>query len=441
VLRLTTESSDPRLSIADVVGRLTIDGHTLDVDLSRIRFPGTQFSAKGSVQWPHDTLLWNLAMRADSATLTDIQFLDPRFPENAVLHGGVMLASHGGGCSRFSCSRSNLSVGQGRLTGHINAFSAADSGLVALPPGRSHRAGSLARFRRVYIDSLPFHGRLTGQTIVDGPMSALKIETRWSFRDSLVPGWPESQIQGKGEISLGGPALAFQPFAVETGRIDIGTIRRLVPGFDLQGELDATGTLTGTLKNATFSGTLRHHDGERPSACCAALWDSTLAPKSSRLQRRSCRFTLARWADRADRAFPDARQFDRTIRTSGNVAALETHVDLDMLGGGGAVRGDGTLLLGARGAHPGFGARNFTLRAQDVNLQRWLARNGPPRGSHSVPAGPSQATARPRHRERSPPYSLRHCFRERSSTAARRKCTSRTGRPTSTRCVCSSRGC
>src|SRR5206468_7176862 len=121
-------------------------------------------------------------------------------------------------------------------------------------------------FPRVYIDSLPFHGRLTGRTIVDGPMSALKIQTEWSFRDSLVPAWPESQILGKGEINLARKDLAFQPFVVETGRIDIGTVRRLVPGFDLQGELDATGTLTGTLKNAAFSGTLRHHDGDRPAS-------------------------------------------------------------------------------------------------------------------------------------------------------------------------------
>ena len=34
ILRLETESSDPKLSIADAVGRVTIDGRTLDVDLS-----------------------------------------------------------------------------------------------------------------------------------------------------------------------------------------------------------------------------------------------------------------------------------------------------------------------------------------------------------------------------------------------------------------------
>src|SRR5438105_15953580 len=95
-------------------------------------------------------------------------------------------------------------------------------------------------------------------------MSALKIETGWSFRDSMVAGWPETQIQGKGEINLSGHELAFQPFAVSGGRIDVGTVRRLVPSFDLHGELDARGTLTGTLNNENFSGTLRHHDGNRP---------------------------------------------------------------------------------------------------------------------------------------------------------------------------------
>src|SRR5436189_2361321 len=51
VLRLSTEASDPKLSIADVAGRVTIDGHTLDLDLTRVRFAGARFGALGSVQW------------------------------------------------------------------------------------------------------------------------------------------------------------------------------------------------------------------------------------------------------------------------------------------------------------------------------------------------------------------------------------------------------
>src|SRR6266487_3233732 len=379
VLRLATESSDPKLAIADVVGSLTIDGRTLTVDLSRVRFPGTQFSARGSVQWPADTLLWNLAMRADSATLTDIRFLDPRFPQDAVLHGGVTLASHGGRLLEIQLRPLDLAFGQGRLTGRVTAFSAADSGLVALRQGDLVARDLSLDFARVYIDSLPFYGRLNGRTIVDGPMSALKIETDWSFRDSLVPGWPESLIRGKGEVNIGGKDLAFQPFAVEAGRIDIGTVRRLVPGFDLQGELDATGTLTGTLKNTMISGTLRHHDGERPASIIRGVvgLDTRTAVLGVFADVHADSLSLDGLTSRLA-SFPLHGSLAGTIRMNGDLRGVETHADLAMLGGGGAVRGDGTLLLGARDAHPGFGVRDFTLHAQDLNLQRWLTRGSAP---------------------------------------------------------------
>jgi hypothetical protein len=378
ILRLATESSDPKLSIADVVGRITIDGRTLDLDLSRVRFPATQFSARGTVQWPRDTLLWNLVMRADSATLTDIRFLDPRFPEHAVLHGGVTLTSHGGRVLEIQLRPLDLRFGEGRLTGRVNAFSAADSGLVALRQGDLVARDLSLDFARVYIDSLPFYGRLTGQTIVDGPMSALKIETAWSFRDSLVPGWPESQIYGKGEVNVAGSDLAFQPFVVDAGQIDLGTVRRLVPAMNLPGELDATGTLTGTLKNASFSGTLRHHAAGRPASVVRGVigLDSRTDVLGVSADVRADSLAIDGLTSLMT-GFPLRGTLAGTIRMNGPLTGVETHADLEMLGGGGVVRGDGTLLLGGREVHPGYGARNFTLRAFDLNLQRWLAR-GPP---------------------------------------------------------------
>ena len=378
ILRLETESSDPKLSIADAVGRVTIDGRTLDVDLSRLRFPATQFSARGTVKWPRDTLLWDLTMHADSATLTDLRFLDPRYPENAVLRGGVKLTSHSGRLIEIQLRPLDLRFAEGRLTGHVNAFSAADSGLVALREGDLVARDLSLDFARVFIDSLPFYGRLTGQTIVDGPMSALKIETAWSFRDSLVPGWPESQIQGKGEVSIGGD-LGFQPFAIDAGRIDLGTVRRLVPAVDLQGELDASGTLTGTLKNATFSGTLRHHDADRPASVVRGLvgldfrGDELAVFTNVHADSLSLDGLTSRITD-----FPLKGTLAGTIRLRGPLSGVETHADLQMVGGGGVVRGDGTLLLGAETVHPGLGARDFTLRAFDLNLQHWIARRGPP---------------------------------------------------------------
>jgi translocation and assembly module TamB len=376
ILRLATESSDPKLSIADVAGRLTIDGRTLAVDLSRLRFPATQFSARGTVRWPRDTILWNLDIRADSATLTDIRFIDPRFPEQAVLHGGVKLTSHGGRVLEIQLRPLDLRFGEGRLTGRVTAFSAADSGLVALRGGDLVARDLSLDFARVYIDSLPFYGRLTGQTIVDGPMSALKIETEWAFRDSLVPGWPESQIRGKGEIDVAGADLAFRPFAVDAGRIDLGTVGRLVPGFGLPGELDAAGTLTGTLKNARFSGTLRHRDPDRGSGASVIRGVVGLDSRTDILgvfaDVHADSLSLEGLTGRSA-GFPLRGTLAGSIRMNGPLSGVETHADLELLGGGGVVRGDGTLLLGGS-----YGVRDFTLRAFDVNLQRWLVRRGPP---------------------------------------------------------------
>jgi len=379
ILRLATEASDPHMSIVDAQGRVTIDGRTLDADLRRVRFPATQFAARGTVQWPRDTVLWNLAMRADSATLRDLRFLDPRFPDGAVLHGGVTVVSHGGRLLEIQLRPLDLTYGSGRLTGHVTAFSAADSGLVALRQGDLLSRDLSLELARPFLDTLPLAGRLTGQTIVDGPMSALKIETSWSFRDSLVPGWPESQIQGKGTVNLAGHDLGFQPFAVETGRIDVGTVRNIVPAFDLQGELDAVGTLTGTLKNVTFSGTLRHHDGDRPVSVIRGVvgLDSRGVILGVFADVGADSLALAGLTGRIE-GFPLRGSLQGTIRLNGNLAALDTHADVAMLGGGGAVRGDGTLVLGVPRSLPVYGARKFTLHAQDVNLQRWMVRNGPP---------------------------------------------------------------
>src|SRR5207253_5337782 len=138
-------------------------------------------------------LLWNFAMRVASATHTDTRIFAPRFPEPAVLHGAVTLSSHGGRVLEIELRPLDLAFGTGRLTGHITAYSAADSGLVALRQGDLQAHDLSLEMARPYLDTLPFAGRLTGQTIVDGPMSALKIETGWSFRDSMVAGWPETQ--------------------------------------------------------------------------------------------------------------------------------------------------------------------------------------------------------------------------------------------------------
>src|SRR5205823_10613606 len=90
-----------------------------------------------------------------------------------------------------------------------------------------------------------------------------------------------------------------------------------------------------------------------------------------------------------------------SVKLAGPLGALETHVDLHS--GGGAVRGDGTLMLD----RPHYGARGLTVTARDLDLAHWLGRRAPPsrlsfslrgdfEGDSAVPpVGALQATLEP----------------------------------------------
>ena len=378
VSRLAVTSSDPGVRLVDVAGRLRVVGDSMDVQLARVRLPASALrDARGTVRWPHGTLLFDLRLRADSATLGDFQFIDRRFagvPGAGVVSGDVRLRSHGERVLEVGLDPLRLAYGGGTVAGHLNAFSASDSGLVALRDADLDAREFDLEFARPFLDTLPFAGRLSGHTIATGPVTALALETDWSFRDSLVPGWPETRIRGKGEVNLKAAAgLRFQPFAVEASSIDLGTVAQLAPAVRLNGTLSAAGTLTGPLRDAQFVGTLEHRDGERPPSALTG---------SVRLDTRG--EVLGIYADvTADSlSFDDFRGSFPTlpllgavagsVKLAGPLGALETHVDLHS--GGGAVRGDGTLMLDL----PHYGARGLTVTARDLDLAHWLGRGAPP---------------------------------------------------------------
>ena len=252
----------------DLAGRLHVIGDSVEVDLSRVRFPESALSrVRGKVRWPHDTLLYDLAARADSATLGDFHFIDRRLAGSAALAGDVRLRSHGGRVLEVRLSPLRLAWGSGTVTGRVTALTTADSGLAALRDADLQAEDFDLEFARPFLETLPFAGRLSGHTVASGPLAALTLEVDWVFRDSLAAGWPETRIRGKGEVNLAaqdGEGIRFQPFGVEAAAVDLGTVRRLVPAITLRGMLYAAGTLTGPLKNAQFEGTLEHQDGSRP---------------------------------------------------------------------------------------------------------------------------------------------------------------------------------
>src|SRR5436309_1834603 len=361
ISRLAMEGSDPVVRRVAVAGRLRVIGDSMDVRLARVRLPGSALSdARGTVRWPHGPLLFDLRLRADSATLEDFQFIDRRFAGVSgagVVSGDVRLRSHGERVLEVELDPLRLAYGGGTVAGQLIAFSAADSGLVALRDADLDARDFDVEFARPFLDTLPFAGRLSGHTLATGPLAALALETDWSFRDSLVPGWPETRIRGKGEVNLkAADGMRFQPFAVEASSIDLGT-----------------GTLNGPLRDGQFAGTLEHRDGARPPSALTG---------SVRLDTRSD--ALGIYAD----VTADSLSFDGLrgsfptlplqgavtgpVKLAGPLGALETHVDLHSRGGD--VRGDGTLMLDL----PHYGAHDLQVTARDLDLAHWLGRVAPP---------------------------------------------------------------
>src|SRR5881397_2498654 len=378
ISRLAMESSDPAVRVEDAAGRLRVIGDSMDVQLARVRLPHSALrDARGTLRWPHGPLLFDLRLRADSATLDDFRFIDRRFagvPGAGVVSGDVRLRSHGERVLEVGLDPLRLAYRGGTVAGRLTALSVADSGLVALRDADLDAREFDLEFARPFLDTLPFAGRLTGRTLATGPLAALALETDWSFRDSLVPGWPETRICGKGEVNLkAADGIRFQPFAVEASSIDLGTVAQLAPAVRLHGTLSVAGTLTGPLRDAQFAGTLEHRDGERPPSALTG---------SVRLDARG--EVLGIYAD----VTADSLSFDGLrgsfptlplvgavtgpVKLAGPLGALETHVDLHS--GGGAVRGDGTLMLDL----PHYGAQDLRITARDVDLAHWLGRRAPP---------------------------------------------------------------
>ena len=382
---LGTRVNDPPIDLQDARGLVTIDGDSLDADLPLVRLPASRFSLRGRLAWPRSTLLYDLAIGADSVTLADARFIDPRFPAGAVWRGSAVVRSHGPRLLEVRLDTLDLGFHGGRANGRGTMMIAADSGLVAVRDVELQSEDLDLALPRSFLDTLPFYGHLTGRTRADGSLGALALDADWVFRDSLAPGQPDNLVRGRGQVDLVAPiGITFSTFAVDTAALDFGTIARLVPAGHLHGTLEAAGTLTGPLADIRFAGTLRHRDGTGP----ASVLRGNVAVDSRR-------DTLAMDVD----VRVDTLSFDGLIgrrggsrltgsvtgaaRLVGRLDSLVTHVDLTRLGGGGVVKADGALML----LPDRLGARWLAFEGRRVSLDRWVS--GAPPSALNVQAGGS----------------------------------------------------
>lgn len=287
ITRLEAKVSNPDIDLRGARGRVDIRGDSLALNLEDARLPGSSLRVRGALTWPRDTLLYALTVGSTRFATGDLRWIMHELPVGLAGRGDAVIHSRSGDVMEVRLTNLDLNGagGGGRLSGTL--------GLV-LGPNKHRTVDHTAlttddldlEYVRPLLDTLPLAGRLSGTFQGDGPWERMAVELSWIFRDSLVPGWPVSHVEGGGLISLHVPGdFVFTDFAVRHARLDMGTVRRLVP-LDLKGEVDAVGTLNGPWKQAEFSGTLRHQDGARPP---------TLARGVLRVDSR--RDTVGLWAN------------------------------------------------------------------------------------------------------------------------------------------------
>lgn len=354
--------SDPQLTIRDAAGRVRLRGDSIVFSLRRGALPHTRFSGGGAVTWPHDTTLYDFQMIAPQASLADLRWISPNFPD---LTGRAVVAARSETSTRTAFVVTNLHLVRGptRVDGQLTVLDDRRRGIGIRDLRLSHRALDLDEVRP-FMPDLPFYGVLDGTTSASGYLDGLDVRMDWQFADEEVAGRPVSHIAGNGQISARpGQGLAFHQLAVTQSDIDLGTVRRLAPAVILQGRLSAVGTLDGPLRDVTFVGTARHHDDDRP----VSELDGTV-----HLDTR--RDTLALGTDVAlqplafdgiRRSFPSLASRGSVtgrVRLQGTLANLT--VDASLSGEIGTVEARG----GATIQPPHWGARELQLDFQRLDL-------------------------------------------------------------------------
>jgi translocation and assembly module TamB len=260
---LATGVSDPQVELRDAAGRFRIGRDSLVFTVRRGSLPHTRFSGGGAVTWPSDTILFDFQMVAPRASLADLRWVSPQFPD---LSGRAVLAAYSESGTRTAYHISDLVLTRGdeRVEGVLTAVTDRNRGLGVRGLRLRTREFDLNDVRP-YVPALPFFGTITGTTQADGFLDDLDVDVGWEFADDSVPGRPVTRIGAEGRVVLGGQqTMVFRDVVLRDSDVDLHTVRRLAPAVILEGRLAAVGRLDGPLRDVTFEGIARHRDGERP---------------------------------------------------------------------------------------------------------------------------------------------------------------------------------
>lgn len=369
IAALAARISDPALEIRHAEVAVRVKDDSLLFQAGRIELPGTRASGEGRIDWPRDTLVYRVRFDAPQLALADLRFVSPQFP---AFTGHVRVAGTSVSGARTEWDIRDLAVGDAtsRVSGRLVA-------ITDLYRGLGFRGLSLSfenldlDVPRAYLDTLPFHGRITGALEANGFFDRMVVALDWRFDDALVPGGASSRLALTGPLRLGPSGLVFENDSLLRSDVDLRTVQVQAPAVTLLGRLAAQGTLNGPLDHAEFRGTAVHRDGQAPESRLTG---------SVRLDTRG--EVLGIHADVVldslvfaglQRSYPaiDARGgLGGAVKLDGTLEHLA--VDLDVGGSLGRIRGGGGVTL----LPPRWGADSLKLAIERLDLSA-LVRQAP----------------------------------------------------------------
>src|SRR4029077_1369662 len=157
---LATRVSDPQIVVRDAAGRVRLHNDSVVFSLRRGALPHTRFTGGGAATWPHDTTLFDFQVVASQASLVDLRWISPDFPD-LTGRGVVAARSESGTRTAFEVTDLHLARGPTRIDGQITALDDRQRGLGVRDLRLTHKDLDLAQIRP-FVPGLPFFGILSG---------------------------------------------------------------------------------------------------------------------------------------------------------------------------------------------------------------------------------------------------------------------------------------
>lgn len=366
---LAARISDPELDIRNAELSLSVKGDSLLFQARRLELPGTRASGEGRIDWPRDTILYHVRLDAPELALEDVRFISPQFP---AFRGRARVTGTSLSGARTEWDLRDLSVGDAASTisGRLVAITDVYRGL-----GFRNLQLNIQNLNldvpRAYLDTLPFHGAVTGTLQADGFFDRMTVALDWEFADSLVPGGAVSRVSLAGPLRFETAGLVFENDALRSSDVDLRTVAVQAPAVVLKGRLAADGTLNGPLKNVEFQGTAVHRDGDLPASRIVGKVRLDTRGEVLGLTTDVVLDSLVFAGIQPSFPTVDARgALGGTAKLDGTLDHLA--VDLDVGGALGQVRALGSVTL----SPPRFGADSLRLTFARLDLST-LARTAP----------------------------------------------------------------